>query len=67
MRHISTTEAARRLGKNRLTIRRWAERGVFPGAKRMGKPWMIPEVEVERIERDGYDPRGAEAERGVSE
>ena len=55
MADISPRQAAERLGKNEVTIRRWADRGAFPGARKMGHNWLIPEEDVSRIEREGLD------------
>ena len=54
MRH-STTDVAKRFSVDESTIRRWAERGAFVGAKKMGGRWKIPEAAVAHIEEHGLD------------
>ncbi len=42
MEFESSHEAAERLHVNVRTVQKWAKDGKIPGAKRMGKTWMIP-------------------------
>jgi excisionase family DNA binding protein len=39
---VNVAEAARLAGRDRSTIRRWAENGELPGAERTRKGWRIP-------------------------
>lgn len=52
---LSTTEVAERLGVTRATVRNWCERGLLPGAQRIGEgpraTWAIPESALEGFER----------------
>ena len=62
MRDLTIRDVAERLGKNKATIRRWAERGAFPGARKIGRPWLIPEEDVERVKREGFPIEDLERE-----
>lgn len=52
---LTTGQAARILGVADRTVFRWAERGAFAGAVRMGGRYRIPRPEVERVKREGFD------------
>lgn len=52
---LSTTDVAKRLGVSRATVRNWCERGLLPGAEKVGEgrraTWAIPEAALEGLER----------------
>lgn len=39
---LTPADVAARWGKPAWTIRRWCEKGAFPGAFRVGNRWAIP-------------------------
>ena len=51
---LTVREAAARIGASESSIRVWAWRGKFPGARKestpMGEYWLIPEKDVEAFE-----------------
>ncbi|QOJ78906.1 IS607 family transposase [Infirmifilum lucidum] len=58
-RLYKVSEAAKRLGISRVTLRSWIRQGKI-AAKRVGKLWMIPEGEIIRI-LGGGSPEGGRA------
>jgi len=51
---IDTKEAARRIGVSSETVRRWAQEGLLPGAKKSfpywsNSKWELPEDLVDQI------------------
>lgn len=48
---LGTAEVARRYGVATITVRRWCEAGLLPGAKKIGvgkrATWLIPESALE--------------------
>ena len=57
MAHLTTSQAAKRLGEHRRTIARWCEQGVFPGARRRNprserSHWQIPVEAIEKFEQE---------------
>lgn len=50
--YYTTTELAKKIGKNRNTVLDWAKSGVFPNAFIDGRVWKIPEEDVEEILKD---------------
>lgn len=51
MNLLTTAAAAARLGVPRSTVQDWCQKGRFPNATKIGRDWMIPEADVERMER----------------
>lgn len=51
---LTVKEAAERLGANAISVRIWASRGRFPGAKKETSPigdyWVIPESALKGFE-----------------
>jgi excisionase family DNA binding protein len=52
-------EVVERLTVSAKTISRWRMRGLIK-ALPMGRKWLFPRTEVERIERDGISDEGGE-------
>lgn len=52
---LSTTDVANRLGVTRATVRNWCERGLLPGAEKIGEgpraTWVIPEAALEGFQQ----------------
>jgi predicted site-specific integrase-resolvase len=46
--HLSASEFARMISKDTKTVTRWIERGLIPGARRVGTYYQIPLEEVEK-------------------
>ena len=38
---ININTAARMMGKNRDTVKKWAQKGIFPAVKAGGSTWLI--------------------------
>ena len=51
MQIINVKEAAQRLGVSIQTARLWCSKGLIPGAKKIGRDWMIPVEALDMIER----------------
>lgn len=49
--YLTTTEAAGRLGISTARIRQMILDGVIKGAEKFGRDNVIPEVEIERLEK----------------
>lgn len=45
--YYSVEEAARILGVDEETVRRWCRQGKIPGVKRFGRDWRIPRSEID--------------------
>lgn len=43
----SSSEVAKMLNRTRYAVAKMCQRGVFPGAKKIGKTWLIPTHEIE--------------------
>jgi len=41
-RFLKLSEAARQLGKSDVTLRRWCQEELVPGAMKLGKAWWVP-------------------------
>ncbi|MFB3925505.1 MAG: helix-turn-helix domain-containing protein [Syntrophales bacterium] len=50
-KYYSTSQVAELFGINRVTIYRWAKKGMVRAYK-IGKHLKIPDVEVERLQRE---------------
>lgn len=50
-RLLSTSEVAERLEVTRRQAQRLAQRGRFPRAFRVGTTWVVPEGDVEDLEK----------------
>jgi|TARA_Y100000294_G_scaffold154066_1_gene153509 excisionase family DNA binding protein len=48
---LSCTEIARRIGKDKETIRKWCREGKFPSAFKIGTEWLVDEKDI--LERAG--------------
>ena len=48
-RSLRTSVAAKRLGVSTRTVRRWAARGDFPNARRVGSLWFFDPSEVDAV------------------
>lgn len=59
--HMTLTEAAARLGVNRITIRRWIKVGKL-AAEEIGGVVLIERKEIERVEAAQYTRNRALAE-----
>ena len=59
--HMTLTEAAARLGVNRMTIRRWIKVGKL-AAEEIGGVVLIERKEIERVEAAQYTRNRALAE-----
>ena len=53
---MTLTEAAAKLQRSDMTLRRWIKKGLMEG-KRHGYMWDIPESEIERLLRHDYNFR----------
>ncbi len=58
MGHLSTTQAARRLGVSSATVAGWCRDGRIPAEKVRGR-WRIPEEVIDQLQARG--PEGTEA------
>lgn len=52
---ITVQQAADNFGVNVRTIQKWAKDGKLPGAKRVGRVWLIPENAVLKIENESEE------------
>lgn len=58
---IGTKEAARMVNRSQETVRRWADAGLIPGAKKTfpygsSSPWQLPRHIIEQIASGEYTP-----------
>ncbi|MGH9761246.1 MAG: helix-turn-helix domain-containing protein [Blastocatellia bacterium] len=65
-RLLLVPQVAERLGESERTIRNWARKNLFPGAKLMESPrgpyWMIPESDLKSFKKP---PRGRPRKAGL--
>ncbi len=45
--YYTITEVARILHRHPNTIRIWCQQGVFPNARKIGRGWYIPKIDIE--------------------
>ena len=55
-KYYNVEEAARILRVEKITIRKWCKSGLLK-SKRVGKKWLIPEVELNLSESDDIRTR----------
>lgn len=66
---LTVKEAAEKIGAAAISVRVWANRGLFPGARKestpMGEYWLIPETALANFEmgKPGR-PRKASSKKG---
>lgn len=53
---FSASEFARIVKRDKKTVIRWVQKGLIPGAKRVGHIYQIPLTEVEEYQRSSEYP-----------
>ena len=48
---LNAKEAGNIIGVSKTTMADWCERGLVPGAQRVGRTWVIPESSLDKIDR----------------
>jgi len=51
MELLTVTDIAERYDVATSTVRRWCQRGLMPGAKRISRMWLVPVDALENFER----------------